>query len=186
VATAYDVRMDLLSVEDFLAWAGTHGIAFDPRFRRAADLTFIAAPDCWRSWPLTFGPRRLPLFLATILEAATAPAWLLYPRAEGRWDAGSTATFGDELLALAARGARIPLGFIGAVRFTSDVPAEVVELLSASLVHGGHVGDDLYAVAADASCILMASHHDELIAKFPTAERLSHVSALVAKDGYDS
>jgi hypothetical protein len=176
--------MDLLSVEDFLAWAGERGIGFDPQYPAAADLTFIGNPTCWRSWPLAFGPRKLPLFLATILEAASAPAWLVYPRNDGRWFSPSRPTFSDELLEMTVRCSGVPAGFVGAVRLPGTVPAEVVELLAGSLIHGGHIGHDLYAVSEDAGCILMADHHDQLIAKFPSKENLSQMSAIVAKEGY--
>jgi hypothetical protein len=179
--------MELLSLNECLAWLEERGIGCDPRYPKSNSLTIADAMDSWRPWPEPAVAGELFRFVDNLLTlvAPTGP-WVVYPHERGRWSyGGADAPEESNVFDIIRRGAGIPLDWIGAARFDVSERAKVVALLVGSLVCGWGVGEDLYCVPDDRSAMLMASHHEEVVGHFRSLEELQRVEDALIALGYD-
>ena len=128
---------------------------------------------------------RLPGFLQTAVGLASGgDATLLYRKGGESWYEDEDAPIGNHIIdrVLAALG--VPRDFAGALSFESAEWRDLYLLISTFFVWGWSVGEDLYIIPKNGSCMLMTSHHGELFAMCPTVAALARFEAEMAKRDY--
>jgi hypothetical protein len=82
------------------------------------------------------------------------------------------------------RGAGIPGGWEGAVRFTREEDDALVAVLYAALAFGWCVDDDLFFVPDHGRQLLQTDHHDVIHVECSSEERVQRLVAEMAEVGY--
>lgn len=170
--------MQLVPDSDVTDWMAGIGITSHPRF--PLKLVFSDAPDCQQSWLPTGRITDLPGFLQVAVGLATDGGQvLLYRKGGGSWYEGEDAPIGNHVIDRVLHGIGIPEAFQGALSFEAAEWRDLYLVISTFFVWGWSVGEDLYIVPKNGSCILMTSHHGELFAHFPGADaRVAFVAAM--------
>lgn len=178
--------MELLTTAEFLVWAETHGIGYDPRYPRAGSLVFLAARDNWRTWEPPADVGELAWFVDLVLRTVAGDQDLfLFPRHAGHWYTGGRGRpWVNDALDVIVRGAGIPSGFAGAARFGAGERAARAALAVGSLIFGWETSQDLCIIPEDATCILMTDHHRQVIGAFRAMEARDAFSATLVAAGY--
>src|SRR5262249_16076851 len=136
---------EAISGEEFLAWASSVGIGFDPRYPESDRLVLLAPQAASRFWEMPDHPYAIPGFvdkgLAGFDPVATG---ILWPR-DGCWYTADTFD-NEQVRDVIWRGAGVPLGWSGAVRVKRDERHAVVAVLFASLALGGDGCSDVFFV----------------------------------------
>ena len=139
--------MEAVSGEEFMRWAADRGIGLDPRYPGSGWLGFLPPVDHHRFWVVPAAPTTWPNFLASLLDGLDE--WgtgLLWPRS-GSWPPFEESQWPAEgVRDVILRGAGIPSGWPGAVRWRREEENELVAVLFASLAFGWSVDDDLFFV----------------------------------------
>lgn len=164
--------MTTLGTDAFEAWLRTRGIEWDPAYPHAHQLTYPSAPDAWRPWDAPAAPNHLPSFVAAALYIAAGSdgrLWL-FARERGRWFRGTDGLpMHSRLFENAVAAAGVPRDHTCAVAFDGPRGRDAaIGVLVASMVYGWGIGEDVYAIPEDGSCVVMASHHGQLIGHFPS------------------
>src|SRR5262249_48920358 len=124
--------MEAVPSEDFLRWAATVGVGFDPHYPRARRLRLLPPCEHARFWVLPPDPPTWPHFAASLL--AGLDEWdsgLLWPRS-GRWPAPEQSqSYNEGVRDVVLKGAGIPRGWSGAVRFDREEEDALVAVLYA-------------------------------------------------------
>lgn len=171
---------------DFLIWASGLGIGFDPRHPEAGCFCFLPPRQgCARYWTLAGDPATWPDFVAHFLDGVDPWATgFLWPR-EGKWPPPPKPSFlTDEVCAVVRRGAGIPEGWPGAVRFERTERTAIVAVLFAHLTFGGCVADDLYFIPDHGRQIIQTSHHDVVHVKCAEEDWMRQFVEHMAKAGH--
>jgi hypothetical protein len=178
--------MELLRSEDFWRWAAGVGIGLDPEYAEAGQLALLARNDHARFWELPSDPAVWPHFAASLLEALDEwDTGLLWPR-WGQWpDPARSQSRNDGVRDVVLRGAGVPGGWEGAVRFRREEEPTLLAILFSYLAFGWCVRDDLYFVPDHGRQLLMTSHHDVIHAEGLSEERVQWLVADMAEAGYD-
>ena len=177
--------MQLVAQHDFAKWAASVGIGQHPRF--PLNLAFIQAPDSHREWLSTGRITDLPGFLQTAVGIASVDgATLLYRKGGDSWYEGEDAPIGNHIIDRVLAAIGVPREFAGALSFDSTEWRDLYLVISTFGVWGWSVGEDLYIIPRNGSCMLMTSHHGELVAMAPTEEALVRFEAEMVRCGYPS
>ncbi|HEU4630107.1 MAG TPA: hypothetical protein VFS08_10170 [Gemmatimonadaceae bacterium] len=178
--------MELLTTAEFLAWAATHGIGYDPRYPRSGSLVFLAALDAWRTWEPPADVGELAWFVDLVLRTAAGDQDLfLFPRHAGHWYTGGRARpWANDALDVIVRGAGIPSGFVGAARCGPGERAPGTALAVGSLIFGWETSQDLFIIPEAATCILMIDHHRQVLGAFRVMAARDAFSATLVAAGY--
>src|SRR5262245_20152454 len=110
--------MEAVPGEAFLRWAAGVGVGFDPRYPDSRCLSLIPPREHARFWVLPADPFTWPRFAASLLGGLDEwGAGFLWPRA-GSWPgSGRSQSYNEGVRDVLLRGAGIPDGWPGAVRF---------------------------------------------------------------------
>jgi hypothetical protein len=84
------------------------------------------------------------------------------------------------------RGIGIPDAFQGALSFDAVEWRDLYLVISTFFVWGWSVGEDLYIIPKNGSCILMTSHHGELFVQFPATDALARFEADMERSGFSA
>ncbi len=178
--------MQLVKEEDFLTWASGLGLGFDPRYPGARSFGFVPPRDgCARFWMLSGDPATWPEFVASFFGGLDQWSMgFLWPRS-GRWPSAAQSTLLNErVCAVIRRGAGIPEGWPGALRFEQGEQDTIIAVLFAHLVFGWCVDDDLYFVPDHGRQSIQTDHHDVVHVECATEARVREFVAHMAKAGY--
>jgi hypothetical protein len=178
--------MQTVSGEEFWWWAAGHGIGVDPRYPDSGCLSLLPPTDHARFWVVPPDPATWPHFVASLLggldEWATG---LLFPRS-GRWPQfGRSRSYKEGVRDVVLRGAGIPDGWSGAIRFERDDEAALVAVLFAYLAFGWCADDDLFFVPDHGRQLLQTDHHDVIHTKCASEERVLELVAHMAAEGHE-
>src|SRR5436190_17618850 len=113
--------METPPAEDFLSWAAGVGIGFDPRYPESHCLSLLPPHEHARFWILPLDPATWAHFAASLLDGLDEwSSGFLWPRC-GRWpDPVQSRSHNEGVRDCLLRGAGIPGGWAGAVRFGHD------------------------------------------------------------------
>jgi hypothetical protein len=168
--------MQLVAESEFVSWAAGIGIARHPRF--PLNLAFVQEPDCQKSWLPTGRVTDLPGFLQTAVGLASGDGGtLLYRKGGQSWYESEDAPIGNHIIDRVLAAISVPREFAGALSFESTEWRDLYLVISTFFVWGWSVGEDLYIIPRNGSCMLMTSHHGELFAMCPAGEALAQFEA---------
>jgi hypothetical protein len=178
--------MKAVSSEEFLRWATDHDVGVDPRYPDSGCLSVLPPTDHARFWVVPGDPATWPHFIASLLggldEWATG---LLWPRS-GCWPKfGQSQSHNEGVRDVLLRGAGIPDGSSGAVRFSRDEEDVLVAVLFAFVAFGWCMDDDLFFIPDHARQLLQTDHHDVIHAECRSKQRVLELVAHMAAEGYE-
>jgi hypothetical protein len=178
--------MQAVSAEEFQQWAASHGVGVDPCYPKSDCLILLPPTNHARFWVVPGDPATWPYFVAFLLDGLDDwAAGLLWPRA-GRWQqSGLSRSYNERVQDVVLRGAGIPDGWSGAIRFERGEKDALVAVLFPFMVFGGCVHDDLFFVPDHAQQLLQTSHHDVIHAQCRSEERVLTLVAHMATEGYE-
>lgn len=169
---------------EFLTWAAAAGLGFDPRYPSANDLCLLPPRTSRRFWVLPDDPRAWPHFVGVIL--AGLDRWesgFLWPHA-GRWPAAAFSPFdGTEVRDVILRGAGVPDGWAGAVRYTRGEQPAAAAAMIACLAFG-LAGDDLSFVPDHGRQVVRTDHHDVIHVECADEGRVAELVRYMDGEGY--
>jgi hypothetical protein len=179
--------VETITSEAFLRWAAGGGIGFDPRYPQSGCLRLLPRREHARFWVLPPDPAALPHFTASLLDGLDE--WdngFLWPRSDGRWpDPAQTGSYSEGVRDVLLRGADIPAGWVGAVRFGRDEEDALLAVLYAFVVFGWCVDDDLFFVPDHGRQLIHTDHHDVIHVECASEERIQRLVAHMAEAGYE-
>jgi hypothetical protein len=165
--------MQILEDVRFFGWLQQFGIISDPLWGTGDRLTFAEGPPVERRWRPAGIVSDVPGFVSAALDAAQAGGpWWLWRRGGGPWmdefgsEGGLRNASLDRLLEGLGYG-----GASGALRLGIKEMTDVWLIVNAFFLFAWSVGEDLYVVPDDCSCILLFSHEGWLEARFPDEAR---------------
>ncbi len=169
----------------FLAWAAGVGVGFDPRYPDARCLGLLPPRDSARFWALPGDPGTWPHFAASVLGGLDRwEAGYLWPR-PGRWPAAADSQSASERVRdVVLRGAGVPDGWAGAVRFGRSERPAVLAAVFAYLAFGWCSGDDLYFVPDHGRQVVQTDHHDVIHVECGDEGRVAELVGHMAAAGY--
>lgn len=178
--------METITSEAFLRWAGGGGIGFDPRYPDSRCLCLIPVREHARFWVLPPDPATWPYFTSSVLDGFDD--WkegVLWPRS-GRWpDRTSSQSCNERTRDVILRGAGVPDGWSGAVRFRGDEEDALIAVLYAFLAFGWCVDDDLFFIPDHRRQLLQTDHHDVIHVSCESEERIRQLVEHMAEAGYE-
>ena len=165
--------MQILEDVRFIGWLQQRGIVTDPERGTGDLLTFAEGAVQEQRWRPGGIVSDLPGFVWGMLEAAMQGGpWWLWRRGGGPWmdqfgeEGGMRNGALDMLLESLGFG-----GASGALRLGAKELPELWLIVNAFFVFAWSVGEDLYVIPDDCSCVLLFSHEGYVDARFPSAER---------------
>ena len=168
---------------EFAKWRAAAGIVNHPRL--SLNLVFGQHPDCRRSWLPSGRIVDLPGFLQTALDfVSDEEATLLYRKGGGSWYEDDDAPIGNQIIDRVLDAVGVPRTFQGALAFDSVEWRDLYLVISIFAVWGWSVGEDLFIIPKNGSCVLMTSHHGELFANFPSEEALEKFRDSMERAGH--
>lgn len=171
--------MEAISESGFLACVADLNIGFHPRY--PDHLTLLPPAEHARFWVLPGDPATWPHFVSALLDGLDSwSAGYLWPRT-GRWPATTEClTRNERIRQVTLRGAGIPDGWTGAVRFDrAEVDAAV-----AFLTYGWHSPDDVWFVPDHGRQVVQTDHHDVIHAQCRDEGRMLSLVEHMAGAGY--
>jgi hypothetical protein len=178
--------MQEVSGEEFLHWVASHRIGIDPRYPDSGCLSLLPPTDHARFWVVPGDPARWPHLAAALLGGLDEwETGLLWPRL-GHWPQfGSSRSRNERVRDVVLRGAGIPEGWSGAIRFWRDEEDTLVAVLFAFMAFGWCSKDDLFFVPDHARQLIQTDHHDAVHAECCSEERIRALVAHMAAKGYE-
>lgn len=178
--------MEAVSGDKFNRWVAGHGVGVDPRYPDSGCLSLLPPADHARFWVVPDDAATWPHFVASLLggldEWATG---LLWPRS-GSWpQSGWSLSYNEGVRDIVLRGAGIPDGWSGAVRFKRDEENALVAVLFTFIAFGWCVDDDLFFVPDHAWQLLQTDHHGVIHAECRSEERVQRLVAHMSAEGYE-
>lgn len=176
--------MQILEDVRFFGWLQQRGIVADAARGTGDRLTFAEGTSVERWWTAAGIVSDLPLFVSTALTASGQGPWWLWRRGGGPWmdefgEAGGWRNASlDRLLEALGYG-----GASGALRLGIKEMTDLFLIVNAFFVFAWSVGEDLYVVPDDCSCILLFSHEGRMEALFPSEERAATFAAALGTLG---
>jgi hypothetical protein len=171
--------MQILEDVRFLGWLQQRGIIADPHAGTGDRLTFAEGTPVDRLWRPAGIVSDVPGFVHAALDGALQGGpWWLWRRGGGPWmdefgeEGGLRNASLDRLLEGLGYG-----GASGALRLGIKEMPDLWLIVNAFFVFGWSVGEDLYVVPDDCSCILVFSHEGWLEGRFPDAARADAFAA---------
>jgi hypothetical protein len=131
-------------------------------------------------------PVSWPHFAASLLTGLDEwKAGLLWPRS-ACWPAGrQTQAYHEGVREVVLRGAGIPQGWRGAIRFERDEVSALLAVLFVYLALGECVGDDLFFIPDHGQQLIQTDHHQVIHAECTSAERVQQSVRHMAEAGYE-
>jgi hypothetical protein len=178
--------MQAVSHEQFLRWAADRGVTVDPRYPDSGCLRLVPVADHARFWVVPTDVTTSPRFFTSLLDGLDEWATgLLWPRS-GRWPRhGSSQSYDGGVRDVVLRGAGIPNGWSGAVRFNRNEGDALVALLFAYMAFGWCVDDDLFFLPEHAQQLVQTDHHGVIHAECKSEGRILRLVEHMAAEGYD-
>lgn len=171
--------MQILEDVRFFGWLQHRGIIADPERGTGDRLTFAEGAPVERRWRPGGIVSDVPDFVRAMLTAAMAGGpWWLWRRGGGPWmdefgeEGGMRNGALDRMLEALGYG-----GASGALRLGAKELPDLWLIVNAFFVFGWSVGEDLYVIPEDCSCVLLFSHEGHVEAAFPSAERAAEFAA---------
>ena len=175
--------MDAIPAEQFLAQAAALGVGFHSRYHD--HLTLLPPAGHARFWVRPGAPAAWPHFVAA-LRAGLGP-WAAgdrWPR-PGRWPATAGCdTRNERVRQVTLRGAGVPDGWAGAVRFDHAEADVAAAVLCAHLTYGWHAPDDVWFVPDHGRQVVWTEHHDVVHAECRDEGRVLALVEHMAAAGY--
>ncbi|MBN9524198.1 hypothetical protein J0H58_37755 [bacterium] len=110
---------------------------------------------------------------------------LLWPRS-GSWpQSAHSQSYHEGVRGVVLRGAGIPDGWAGAVRFERDEGDALIAVLFAAMMFGWNESDDLFFIPDHARQLLQTDHHDVIHARCRSEDRVRELVADMAAEGYE-
>jgi hypothetical protein len=178
--------MDAVSTSDFLRWTASVGIGIDPRYPKSGCLSLLPPGDHARFWVVPGEPIAWPHFADSILSGFDGwSGLLLWPRS-GTWPAtGEPASLNDRVRGTVLRGAGVPAGWNGALRFRDREADAVVAILFAYLAFGFCTADDLFLIPDHGRQLVQTDHHGVIHVQCGSEPRILEFVAHMAAHGYE-
>jgi hypothetical protein len=178
--------MEAVHGEQFLRWAAEVGVGFDELFPESRCLAHIPPRDHARFWVLPDEAAAWPHFAATLLGGLDDwDSGFLWPRS-GSWpSSGLSQSHNEGVRDVVLRGAGIPDGWAGAIRFGLEEEGSLVAVLFASLAFGWCVDDDLFFVPDHGRQILQTDHHDVVHVQCGSEARVQQLVHHMSANGYE-
>ena len=110
---------------------------------------------------------------------------MLWPRS-GRWpEGGLSQSYNEGVRDVVQRGAGIPDGWSGAIRFERNEVNALVAVLIASVAFGWCVDDDLFFVPDHARQLIQTDHHNVVHVECGSNEQVLELVEHMAAEGYE-
>lgn len=165
--------MQILEDVRFLAWLQQRGIIADPHWSTGDRLIFAEGTPVERRWRPGGIVSDVPDFTWGMLNAAMQGGpWWMMRRGGGPWmdefgeEGGLRNASLDRLLEGLGYG-----GGSGALRLGIKELPDLWLIVNAFFVYAWSVGEDLYVIPEDCSCVLLFSHEGYVEGRFPSPER---------------
>ena len=171
--------MTAMPTDEFLAWSAQQGI------ERSGDcLAYRTRFE--RFWSTDLRAGETPFFASHVLDGLDP--WSLcyvWPRG-GIWpDRPWEDRPADQVRRLLLQSIGIPKGFGGALAFTPEERAAVLGIMSAEIMFGGNVDDDLFLVPDHGRQLLYLEHHDLIHVSFSEKDRMMAFENHMLAEGYE-
>ncbi|WP_020474864.1 hypothetical protein [Zavarzinella formosa] len=178
--------MQAVTQNEFLKWAAGAGIGFHPQYPDSGLLTLLPPGDHARFWVTPADPAAWAHFIASMLDGMDEwAAGYLWPRS-GQWPNWGQVSSGNQgVRDVILKGAGIPDGWPGAVRFERKEESGVLAVLFASLAFGWCVDDDLFFIPDHGRQLLQTDHHDVIHVQCASEKRIRELVAHMANQGYE-
>ena len=177
--------MQLVPTNEFLAWAGHHGIGRSPQYPQSDSLWFSGEGATWyRYRPSTpTGHSAADLDAAVTVAGAGGPIWCFPPNHDGTWVGATADLLPWEPPVLAAmRAGGIRPGYIGAIGLRKDEIGLAAHLLAAAL--DGNAQWPFAIIPEHARCLLLADEDGNFVGAFPDAGALAGFTHALAAAGW--
>jgi hypothetical protein len=163
--------MEAISTPDFFRWASGVGVGFDPRYPDARSLRL--SRDHARFWVLPGDPAAWPHFVGSYLDGFDEwNSGFLWP-CSGAWPVlGQAGTDAEAVRHIVLRGADVPSGWDGALRFGKSDYDSIIAIVFAYLVFGGCIDDDLFVVPDHGHQLIQTDHHDVIHVECGSEDRV--------------
>src|SRR5215203_3246587 len=179
--------MRTLAEPEFLRWCAGRGISLDPKYPRAAVLSFLKGASDARFWCVPAEPQRRPYFLASLLQLmgdwTSCFAW----RHSGSWpDIGriDPQRTNDVVEYRILKGLGLPVGTAEVVEFPRAESDILLTLLFSTTIFAWSVSEDVYVVPDHARYIVQTDHHDVIHVEFRDAGDVGSWVAGMAERGF--
>ncbi|MBA4191113.1 MAG: hypothetical protein C0467_24275 [Planctomycetaceae bacterium] len=177
--------MEAVTSEAFMTWAGGLGLGFDPRYPDGNCLGLLPPHESARFWVLPVDPHTWPHLADSVL--AGLDRWEtghLWPR-PGRWPTAAASSSPNELIRdVVLRGAGVPNGWVGAIRYARHERAAVLAVMFAYLAFGWCSDDDLYLIPDHGRQVVQTDHHDVMHVECVNESRVSALVGHMQDAGY--
>ena len=171
--------MQILEDVRFFGWLQQRGIIADPERGTGDRLTFAEGGTEERRWLPGGIVSDVPDFTWALLNAAMQGGpWWVWRRGGGPWmdefgdEGGLRNASLDRMLGALGYG-----GGSGALRLGVKELPDLWLIVNAFYRFGWSVGEDLYVIPDDCSCMLLFSHEGHVEGRFPSAERADAFAA---------
>jgi len=177
--------VDAVNSDDFLRWAASAGIGTDPRYPASGCLSLLPPRDHARFWVVPGDPATWPHFSECILDGLDPWSGVfLWPRS-GAWPvARSGGSLNERVREVVLRGAGVPPGWRGALRFAELEADTVVAVLFAYLAFGWCTDDDLFLIPDHGQQLVQADHHGVVHVECGSEPRAVEFVAHMAAERY--
>ena len=175
--------MEAILAPQFLVWAA--GLSVGPHPDYPDHLALLPPADHARFWVLPGDPATWPHFVSALLN--NLDPWAsgcLWPRS-GRWPATAEClTRNERVRQVTLRGAGVPDGWAGALRFDRAEVDVAIAVLSAFLTYGWHSPDDVWFVPDHGRQVLQTDHHGVIHVECRDEERMVALVAHMERAEY--
>jgi len=159
--------MKRLTEKKFLELLKTKGIVINADYPQSAVLDFANDPQINRFWCIPDEARRIPTFVATLLDLLDPWENVYVWKHSGSWSTNIKGErLNDDVQAIIYKGIGLPNNSAEIIVFDKTEFGELVALVFNQLVFGWHVGDDLYIVPDNGKQIMKTDHHDVVHVEF--------------------
>jgi len=174
--------MERMDDARFLAWVAEGGIEDRSRSAATLHLDYPKAVRRGRTWPAPDDPDALARWLDAVVRAASpdGPWWVRRRHGPG-WFPGESGAPPSAELERAASALDLPRGFAGALGFGSDNRDALLALLRSYATWEWGMGEDLYLIPDDRSCLVLLCHDEEVHVTCASPERLDAFAAAISK-----
>lgn len=178
--------MNTLTEDDFFRWAETVGIGLDERYPHSGCLAHRTYSNHRRFWVLPPDPEAWPSFVSQFLQGMDP--WThcyVWPR-HGRWPNSKKSQYPTEgVRDITFRGAGVPDGWEGAVRFNQDEKDAVIAITFVQLAFGWSTPDDLFIIPDHGRQLIQTDHHDVVHVTCLDEERALRFVEFMSDAGYE-
>lgn len=177
--------MQAVSSKEFWRLAAAQGFGVDPRYPDSGCLSLIPLTDHARFWVVPPDPATWPHFVSSLLDGLDQwEAGVLWPRS-GVWpQSGQSRSHNSGVRNVILRGAGVPDGWAGAIRFEREEEDVLIAILFSAMAFGWCVDDDLFFIPEHARQMLQTDHHNVIHAECRFPECVRKLVAHMATEGY--